>query len=556
MFRLMYVIVANLWALISLPLWGFHYRFAAARRGILRFRIASTVPEIARPFLFGFGNRGLTLEILRETIDRAGRDPRVTGLCVSLEHFAGGAAQALSLRRALARARQRGLGLTVHLPFGGGTWEYFIATVADRVVLGTGSQLGPVGLASQSFFLKNALAPLGIEPEVMAIGKYKSAGDMFTRESMSDAEREQRTEYLDVIWETVREGIGEGRGVSTEVVERWLNQGLFTAKEALELRLVDHVAHEDELLELLGGTSGPSKFVQLELYRRRRRTRFVALRRPATVAVIPVFGTISQGSSAAFSVADEASVVAALECAEEAPECRGAVVLINSRGGGALTSERIHRKLALLSKKKPVVACFSDAAASGGYMIGVAAHCIVAEPTTLTGSIGVVFARLSVSEIAKRLGVGVESLQRGDHALVNSVFHSLSEAERELLKRELQATYEGFVRIVAEGRRRPVSEVEPLAGGRVYSGLAAQRLGLVDKLGGFELAVSEVSRLVGRSLVPELIAQRAWPNPLARLLGERFGWVPGQSGLLDIAFLFSGLGRERVLALCPTVISP
>ncbi len=556
MFRLMYVIVANLWALISLPLWAFRYRFAAARRGILRFRIDGTVPEIARPSLFGFGKRGLTLETLRETIDRAGRDARVTGLCVSLEHFAGGAAQALSLRRALARARQRGLGLTVHLPFGGGTWEYFIASVADRLVLGTGSQLGPLGLASQSFFLKNALAPLGIAPEVMAIGKYKSAGDMLMRDSMSEADREQRTEYLDVVWETVREGVAEGRGVSAEVVERWLNQGLFTAKEAVELRLVDHVAHEDELLELVGGASGPSKFVEFERYRRRRRTRFVGLRRPATVAVIEVFGTISQGSSGALSVADEAAVVAALECAEETPGCRGAVVLINSRGGGALASERIHRKVALLSKKKPVVACFSDAAASGGYMIGVAAHCIVAEPTTLTGSIGVVSARLSVSEVARRLRVGVESLQRGDHALVNSVFHSLSEAERELLERELRATYDGFVGIVAEGRRRPISEVELLAGGRVYSGLAAQRLGLVDQLGGFELAVSEVSRRAGRSLVPEVIAQRVWPNPLALLLGRRFGWIPGQSGLLDIAFLLSGIGRERVLALCCTVISP
>ncbi len=556
MFRLMYVIVANLWALIILPFWALRYRFAAARRGILRWRIDGTVPEITRRYLFGFGKTGLTLEILRETIDAAGRDARVQGLCVSLEHFAGGAAQALSLRRTLARARQRGLGLTMHLPFGGGTWEYFIASVADRVVLGKGSRLGPLGLASQSFFLKNALAPLGIAPEVMAIGKYKSAGDMLTRDSMSEAEREQRAEYLDVVWETIREGIAEGRGVGAEVVEGWLNQGLFTANEAVELGLVDHVAHEDELLELLGGAPDLPKFVELERYRRRRRTRFVGLWRKATVAVIEVSGTISQGSSGVLSVADEAAVVAALGCAEETPGCRGAVVLINSRGGGALASERIHRKVSLLSKKKPVVACFSDAAASGGYMIGVAAHCIVAEPTTLTGSIGVVSARLSVSELARRLRVGVESQQRGDHALVNSMFHPLSEAERELLERELRATYDGFVGIVAEGRRRPISEIEPLAGGRVYSGLAAQRLGLVDQLGGFELAVSEVSRRAGRSLVPEVIAPRVWPNPLAVLLGRRFGWLPAQSDLLDIAFLLSGVGRERVLAVCSTVISP
>jgi protease-4 len=443
----------------------------------------------------------VSLHALRELVDEAARDRGVRGLVLVLKAMHGGFATAASLRGVLHRARAVGKTVVVHLPLGGGTKETYVAAAADRVMLGPAAGLAPLGLLASARYVRGALDRAGLVPEVHARGRYKTAAERVERSAMSNAEREQLEAVLDGVHGELVRAIADGRKVDEGRARALVDDAPYTGSEAVAAGLVDDAAYEDEMPTRLavGGKRPPVQHADAYL-RARTALRPRALRSVAVVAVVRVHGTIAGG--AAFpplgSMAVDERIISAVRIARANPLVRGVVLHVDSPGGSALASDRIHHELVQLAAEKPLVACMANVAASGGYYVASAAHEIVAQPATLTGSIGVVAARLVLDPLLARLGVVTQVLARGAHARLLDPFLPLEDDERRTIDREIERIYRTFLGVVAAGRRRPVEEIEPLAQGRVWTGADAHARGLVDRLGGFEDALESVRARIGR----------------------------------------------------------
>ncbi|HMJ13469.1 MAG TPA: signal peptide peptidase SppA [Polyangiaceae bacterium] len=557
MIRIFSTLVRNLFALLFLPLLVLRRKRAAPPGAWLEVEIEGSVVELERwqPFWMR-QKRGFSLDTLRRAIEQAAADPRVTGLLVVLKDLKVGSATATSLRALLLEARRSGKRVTVYLPDGAGTRAVYVASAAERVLLGPETFVAPLGFAVESAYVHDALQRLGVVPEVFARGRYKSAGESLVRQTMSDAQREQLGALLDVAWDVLLGALSEGRSVDRERAQHWVENGPWSARDAVEQGLADAQAYRDELSKQLAPELPEgAPLVSMKRYLRRRSPPFRAIRRPPRIAVVEVKGPIVSEHVGMAPVAAEDEVVAALDRARENPRYRGAVICVDSPGGSALASDRMLHALRRLADTKPVVASMGDAAASGGYMIAVGAHAIVAQPTTITGSIGVISARVLLEPLLERLGISVEVVKRGARADMLSPNRQLEAGERAAVERQLEDIYQSFLRAVARGRAREVSEIEPLAGGRVWSGRDAQRHGLVDHLGGFERALELVREKLEPGLgklEPELVSAAHW-RPRRGLL-PRFmqhtellgGTVPAWLGLVFAA----GARRERGYLWC------
>jgi len=285
---------------------------------------------------------------------------------------------------------------------------------------------------------------------------------------------------------------------------------------------------------------------------------YLSVRRTAppakNVGIVHVRGPIVSRAPMAFGrVAVDERIVGALRRARDARGISGVILLIDSPGGSVLASDRIHHEVTRLAEKKPVVAYFSNVAASGGYYVAAGAHAIVAEPTTITGSIGVVAGHLVLAPLLDKLGIVTELVKRGARADMLSTSRALDEGERQAMTREIEGYYVDFVNVVARGRHRPADEIEKLARGRVYSGLEAHRVGLVDHLGGFDVAIDVVRDKAGetRAVGQEVIKPpRTLPKPpeLPAPFVEAIDAIGGRP-YLELAALALGLGsRETALA--------
>lgn len=503
--------------------------------------------------------RPLSLHSLREIVDAAALDENVRGLLLVIKSMRAGLATTTSLRDILARARGTGKRVVVHLPLGGGTRETYAAMQSDRVILGPTAGLAPVGVLASARYLRGALDRAGVVPEVHARGRYKTAGERIERTSMSDAEREQLGAVLDRAYEEVLGAIAGGRRVDRERAGAIVDGAPYTGDEAVAAGLADETAYDDEVRgRIAQGRKKPRVRHAEEYFRTRTALRPRALRAPGVIAVVRVHGAITGEVGLPLrSMAIDEHVMSAVRIARANPYVRGVVLHVDSPGGSALASDRIHHELVQLAAEKPLVACMGNVAASGGYYVAVAARAIVAQPTTVTGSIGVVAARLVLDPLLARLGVTTEVLQRGAHARLLDPLLPLRDDERAAIERELDRIYRAFLAVVAVGRRRPVEEIESLAQGRVWMGADAHARGLVDRLGGFEDAVELVRQHIGKGAgrlrvlvlrpprkpfpaldLPERKSARLVADTLARLR-------PGL--LLDATIL--ALRGERVLAL-------
>ncbi|MDB4935941.1 MAG: Protease [Labilithrix sp.] len=499
------------------------YPIRALRRGrvveegtFITLKIDGAVTDVlARPRFWEIrAQKAISLHDVREIVDHVIADDRVRGLVVTLKSLAAGMATAASLRDQLARARAAGKEVVVHLPLGGGTKEVLIATAGSKVFLGPAAQLAALGFTTRTRYVKRALDKAGIVPEVYACGEYKSAGESLVRDSMSDAQREQLEKLLDRFDAALLDAIAEGRSVSRERARAIVDGGPYFGEAAIEVGLADAVAYEDELPALLGmkrrGKPGPvtEGMVEGSAYlSARKRPILRRLTRAPVVAVIPVHGAIAHASSQFGNFATDDKLARMVRIARLDRRVKGVILHVDSPGGSALASDRMHHEIVQLAREKPVVACMANVAASGGYYVAAPAHKIVCEAVTITGSIGVVGARLTLEPLMAKLGITTEVVQRGARAGLLSPSAPLNEDERTALMRELEATYRTFVRVVAQGRKMRVDEVEPLARGRVYTGEDAKAAGLVDVLGGFDVALREV-----RAMLPADVREAAEPH--------------------------------------------
>lgn len=450
-------------------------------------------------------NRGRRL--LRPTLKalhEAAADPHVVGLVAKV----GGPlswSTMHELRRGLQPfldARKPTVAWAETFPDGAlGTCAYVLASGFDEIWLQPGGGLGLLGVALETTFLRGAFDKLGIEPQIEQRHEYKSAADRLTRTELTPAHRESLDALAASIYGDAVTMIAAGRSLSAERVRDLVDTGPRTAAEALEARLVDRLGYRDEVLAALRERTDPeAELLFADRWRPRRQLRLPA-RHQAHLALVEVRGSIGSGRSRSGPMGTQAgsdTVATELRAAIEDDHVRGVVLRVDSPGGSAVASDVIWREVCRVREAgKPVVVSMGDLAASGGYYVACPADRIVALPSTLTGSIGVLGGKFVTEELMTRLGLGTGAVEQGDRARMWSPRRSFTDDERERLDAEMDAIYADFVAKVATGRGRTVAEVEPLARGRVWTGRDAYERGLVDELGGLRDAVRTARRLAG-----------------------------------------------------------
>ncbi len=403
-----------------------------------------------------------------------------------------------ALRKLLVDLRLKGKEVVAYSE-GADTSTYLLLSAASQVILAPGSPLHLVGFSLTTTSLKDALEKLGVNPEFFRKGKYKTAPEKFTRSDTSPEQRQVLDEILDHHHRRLVEGLAARLG-GEEPARAAVDAGPYTARRALEARLVDRLAYRDELPRVLAAPGETkARIGSPRELRRSVRFRFEPprLRPRPEVAVVPISGLIKPGKSFRWpggaGMAGSDSVVEALDRARKSKSARGVLVHVDSRGGAAPASELMWRAVLRCAEEKPTIAFVDGVAASGGYFAAAGARRIVAAPSSLVGSIGVFAGRFDARALLERLGVKQEVFLRGAHAGLLEPAHELTDEERQVLVRDIEDTYDEFVSRVAEGRRRRPEEIRAAAEGRVWVAADAPDV-LVDERGGLDAALAWLGR--------------------------------------------------------------
>ena len=463
----------------------------------------------AREWLDAIRPQPRALNNVVDALERASGDARVHGVLLRVGRSPLGWSRLATLERAVLRLREAGKLCVVYAERTGnaGAW---LGALADQFWMTPEGSLDLVGVRADSPFLRELLDRFHVRSEVVHAGRYKSAGEIVDRSGLSDEAREALDAVVERLYDALVEGLRRRNGASAEQARRWIDEGPYLAGEALEAGLVDALCYGDELpgrLQALApgdhadasedGDAEEAERAHLlgeQAYLRvsRRHFDFDSLLEPrADLAVVPVQGLIRSPEHSA------RPVVALLRRLAEDRDVQAVVLRIDSPGGDPLASDLIWRAVGKLREKKPVVASMGDAAASGGYYVAMAANEIVAERTTLTGSIGVVLMGLVFQELLEHIGIRFDGVARGRHAGIYDPYRQRSDEERELLARQVERMYRSFVAKAAAGRDRDVAEIEEVAEGRVWTGGQAHERGLVDHLGGLDTALERACALAG-----------------------------------------------------------
>ncbi|MCB9667707.1 MAG: signal peptide peptidase SppA [Myxococcales bacterium] len=497
MLRNFFRAIANIIRVLLIPLrWPIH-RLSRPKGEWLRLKLMPRVVDIEAPLVFWKKRLGIAktsvLHRIRKLMAQVGSDPRLKGVFIELPPLQCGWVECCALRDVIRGLRDLGKQVIVYLPEGGGNQEYYVASSADQIWTSPQASLGVLGIGAEFHYPKRLLDRLGVELQVFACGEFKTAAESLVRTTMSVAQREQMDALLQTRHEALTTAISARFSGDTARAERIYASSPLTGANAQADGIVDAVCYPDETYRLLTG-SDKSQWVTPSRYLRWSTWKPVKpWRRASYIAVIEVHGPIVLHSAFHTRRASERSqLVAQLKKVRKDPHAIGLLLHIDSPGGSALASDFIHREVCKTREDKPVVAYFANVAASGGYYIAQGAHAIVAEPLSITGSIGVISAKPVLQRLFSHAGIDVHTLRKAPHPDMFSATRELDDEEQAIMKRETKQFYESFVKVVAEGRRWDFARVESVARGRVWSGKDAHHHGLVDHLGGVETAVTEI----------------------------------------------------------------
>ncbi|HEY2931913.1 MAG TPA: signal peptide peptidase SppA [Acidobacteriota bacterium] len=523
----------------------------AKKKNFLQIEIKEAVTEAVPEYSLLSRKRRIHLKMLLDAIDQAAVDKRIAAILLIVRQPEIGWAQVEEVVAALSSFRSHNKPVTAYLESAGNK-EYLLASAADSIYMTPAGNLNLIGLRAEFLFFRDALHWLGVEPDLLHIGKYKSAGEIFTRSGMSETQQEQTQAILDDLQDQIVDRISASRRKTREQVNAWLNNGPYSACEAKELGLLDDVLFEDQAISRMEA----SKLTRRELSRYRVGDgfwkRLFTYRRPQ-VALVVAEGMIAGGKSRRGGgqrlVCGSETIAQFLADARKRKRIRGVVLRVNSPGGSAVASDILWREVQLTSEKKPVVVSMGDVAASGGYYIATAAKKILAQRATITGSIGVIAGKFVVRDLIEKLRIHIDSLSNAANAAISSPLQPFSATEREKVRRQMEEFYRvHFVPKVVQSRGQSEERVLQLAQGRVWSGNRAHRHGLVDRIGGLRDAVEEIRALCHfpperriRTVVYTRrlsLLEMMTPGVMAR------GWI---EEIRDIA----GILQEQVLALLP-----
>jgi protease-4 len=519
-------------------------------------------------------DEALQLRAVTRSLQAAATDERIAGVYLtgdlSPEGYGSGHAALRELRAALLAFRGAGKPVVAYLTFAS-TRTYYVASAASDLALDPYGMILLPGLAAEPMFFAGAFDKVGINVQVTRAGKYKSAVEPFTRREMSAENREEVRELLQDIWDSLLGEIGASRGVTVAQVQAVVDQeGLIRAAEALGAKLIDRAAYRDEIYDALkaktgrAGSEKPFKQVTLAAYARQLKPanalpapRKVEGVEPATakggrVAIVYAEGEIVEGEGNPDEIGG-ARLSRELRKLRQDKNVRAVVLRVNSPGGSAAASEVVQREVRLLRREKPVVVSMGSYAASGGYWISAYADRIFAEPTTITGSIGVFGMQFDVQRLADSIGVTFDRVKTGRFADAMTVSRPKTPEEMAVLQRMVDWIYGEFLAKVAEGRNLPPDKVAAIAQGRVWSGSDALAHGLVDELGGLDAALAFAAGKAGLAAdyrVVEVPREQELFEAIQELIEKAVpGAVRASSGPLDE--LRRRLERElRALAAC------
>ncbi|AMV17108.1 signal peptide peptidase SppA [Planctomyces sp. SH-PL14] len=488
------------------------------------FTLSGSVKETALPDDPIFGAIGTeSLRSLVSRVDKAREDKSVKGVVILMSGASLGTAQLEEFRAALDRLKKDGKPVFAHsddLKFGG----FALVSGAKRVSVSPTGDVWVTGLYGEQLFLRGLLDRLGVEPDFLTCGDYKSAGEMFMRTSSSPEAKKMHDWMFDSLFERFVEMIATGRGVPAEKARNWVAQGLFSAEAAKEAGLIDAIEDRYEFSNAvraeLGGTIKFDRsyaknkgqqidlnnpFAALQLWAQILEGPKVKKSNKDAIAIVHVDGPIMTGKadpSSPFSAMEEGAysetIRKALDKVAEDSKVKGVVLRVTSPGGSVVASEIILRATERVKAKKPVVVSMGDVAASGGYYVSCRSEKIYADPTTITGSIGVISGKLATAKMWSQFGINFEANKRGEKAGILSGGAKFTEVERKELQGWMDEVYGQFKKHVTDGRgdklKKPIDEI---AGGRVYTGRQALELGLVDELGGLNEAIAYVANKTG-----------------------------------------------------------
>ena len=452
---------------------------------------AATFSLLGGARVHAYGGIPLLLEELRN-------NPKVRGAFVRIGNIDAGWAKAAEVRRGLVALKESGRRLDCQL-FGRGDLPYYIATACDGVIVSPPQMLEVNGVAANVLFFGDALDQLGVHVEVVRRGEYKTAPEQLTRSGMSTAHREALGAYIDTVYEELVDAIVEGRGIEREKVIELIDRGTVTSSEAVQLKLVDERLYPDEIEAHLRKQHGLFRFVPAQKMLKRRPSTWA---RRNGIAIIHIDASITGGESndMPFGLGRSAgarTIIQALEVARVRSDVKAVVLRVDSPGGDATASDLIARAVRKLAEVKPVIASFGDIAASGGYYVAADARTIFAEPTTLTGSIGVFSMSFSFEQLMAGLGIHASVVERGELASSGSSYFTPDDRTRALIAKGVDDAYDMFLDVVTTGRKMERDKLIGLAEGRIWSGADAKKNGLVDELGGLSDAVRAAKLAAG-----------------------------------------------------------
>jgi protease-4 len=480
----------------------------------------------------------------------------VEGVVLRFTDLTIGLAAVQELRQAVDDLRAHGKKTTALLETDSQA-AYIIASACEEIVMPPSGYLMLHGVKADSYFLKGLLAKLGVRAEVIHIGQYKAAGEMFTEDSFTTPARANMNEMVDDLFDQMTTMVAQSRKMTQEQAVAAINHGPMSPDEATSMGLIDRVAYAEEVYETKEDDG--AKIVQMDDYDNANESKssdlspfslLLGLASPSSmtassgadskypqVAVVYATGPIVGGTAEGMLGGDEQiaaeDFIETLEEIRADDKIRAVILRVSSPGGSAFASDLIWRKMEELKKAKPVVVSMGDVAASGGYYIAMGANRVVAQAGTLTGSIGVVGGKADLAGLYEKVGVKKETISRGDYAGLLSETGGFSPKEHDAIERMMRQTYDEFVAKAAAGRNMTPEQMNELAQGKVWTGQRAKDVGLVDALGGMGLAVDETKNLLGMKS------------------DDKVGLVsyPKEVGLMDM--LRKAIGKDATMAMNP-----
>ncbi len=442
-------------------------------------------------------SRALSLTEIRNALQYAAKDDRIIAIIIEPGLLSAGFGKIQELASIITEFKHQSpkpVYAYIEMCF---PKEYYLATYCDSILAVPTGYVIVNGIASSVYYLKQGLHKLGIQADYIAIGKYKNAPEMFTRDRLSEDQKEVMNDFLDQYYQDLIQTIAKNRSIDVKKIQSLVNIGFFSSEKAKQMGLVDHLTYPTELVKKFGSSVSVVKINQYVKAMKEK----MKIHSPNKIAVIYAQGTIFSGKGDLESNIYATSFIEMIQKIKKNRKIKGVILRINSPGGSGTASEIIWRSLQELKESKPLIVSVSDMAASGGYYMAMTGDSIFANPGSIVGSIGVFAGKFSFAELYHKLGINKETLYRGKSALMFDENRPFSSHERQILTENLDEFYKNFVQKVADARHKTWDEIHAIAQGRIWTGTEGMQNGLVDGLGDLERAIQSMRNKL--NLLPE-----------------------------------------------------